>query len=177
MKCGSARRAGEVSSYRSISSRSSRSVNPSCPADFARLDDTAVWAALTAWCESTDRVLADLSRGLLERRLWKPIVLPAHDPARAQELLSAARSVARVKGFDPDYDVLVDECEDPLYKPFTGVGERTGSIRIVDPQGRAAFIEDRSEVVKMLGQLTVRQRILCVHPSLKAAVERQVSGR
>ncbi|TNF22367.1 MAG: HD domain-containing protein [Deltaproteobacteria bacterium] len=144
---------------------------------FARIDDTHVWVALSAWADGRDKVLADLSRGLCERRLWKPVVLPANDPGRAHELVSAARSVARVKGFDPDYAVLVDECEDPLYKPFTGVGDRRRSIRIVEPGGGTSFIEDRSEVVKMLGQLTLRQRLLCVHPELKPAVERQLAKR
>lgn len=145
------------------------------PGAFARIDDTHVWVALSAWMDDGDRVLADLSRGLCERRLWKPVVLPANDEGRALELVGAARSVARVKGFDPDFAVLVDECEDPLYKPFTGVGARRGSIRIVEPDGRTSFIEDRSEVVKMLGQLTLRQRLLCVHPALKPAIERQLS--
>jgi len=147
------------------------------PGAFARIDDTHVWVALSAWMDDGDRVLADLARGLCERRLWKPVVLPSNDPARAHELVSAARSVARVKGFDPDYAVLVDECEDPLYKPFTGVGERRGSIRIVEPGGGMSFIEDRSEVVKMLGQLTLRQRLLCVHPALKPAIDRQLAKR
>lgn len=144
------------------------------PVDFARIDDTHVWVALAAWADEPDRVLADLARGLVMRRLYKPIVLPAADSARAHELVSAARSQARVKGYEPDYAVLVDTCEDPLYRPFTGVGERRGSIRIVDSAGRAAFIEDRSEVVKMLGQLTLRQHLVCVHPALAPAVTRQL---
>ena len=88
---------------------------PLAPGAFARIDDTHVWAALSAWMDDSDRVLADLARGLCERRLWKPFVLPPNDTARAQELVAAARSVARVKGYDPDYAVLVDACEDPLY--------------------------------------------------------------
>ena len=54
------------------------------------------------------------------------------------------------------------------------MGDRKGSIRIVEPSGRTAFIEDRSEVMKLLGQLTLRQSLLCVHPALKSAIERQV---
>jgi hypothetical protein len=83
--------------------------------------------------------------------------------------------VARVKGFDPDVAVLVDRSRDSLYRPFTGNragkgDEGEGSIRLVDSNGKVTFIEDRSEVVKMLSHLQVRQHLLCVQPSLRDAV-------
>ncbi|PIE19368.1 MAG: hypothetical protein CSA66_02425 [Proteobacteria bacterium] len=147
------------------------------PVDFAAIDDVDVWVALKAWGGDPDRVLADLAGGLVLRRLWKPLPLPLADLPRAQELVSAARSLARVHGFDPAYAVLVDECEDPVYRPFTGVGPHRKAIRLVETGGRAGYIEDRSEVVKMLGQLTLRQRLLCVHPRLRDRVHKLVTRR
>ncbi len=141
---------------------------------FCRLDDVDVWAALKQWGESSDPTLRDLSKGLVHRSIYKTLPLPTGDPRRAAELVSAARSIARVNGFDPDYAVLVDECRDHLYRPFTGVERGSGSIRIVDSAGRAGVIEDRSEVVQMLSQLELHQQLLCVHPALRDRIAKRI---
>ena len=141
---------------------------------YAALDDTDVWLAIKHWSRDRDTWLAALSAGLLDRRLWKPIPLP-EDPGRAEELVHAARSLARVKGYDPDQSVLVDASRDSLYKPFTGAANRhEGSIRILASDGKAAFIEDRSSVVRMLANLEVRQRLICVYPPLKPHINRML---
>lgn len=149
---------------------------PLSPLEFSTLDDTDVLFAIKAWASEDDPGLAALARGLLYRELYKPLPLPP-DPARADELIHAARSVARVKGFDPEVAVLVDSSGDSLYRPFTGArgaGTDEGSIRLVDSSGRVAFIEDRSEVVKMLAHLHVRQHLVCVHPALREPVARSL---
>jgi HD superfamily phosphohydrolase len=144
-------------------------------AAFATLDDMDVWVAIKRWRDEPDTMLAALCDGLVNRRLWKPFVLPTDDDHRADELLAAARSVARVNGYDPAYAALVDNSEDTLYSPYTGVGQRRG-IRLVDSAGNATFIEDSSEVVGMLSQLQLRQRLLCVHPALRPAIHRTLRG-
>lgn len=150
---------------------------PLSPIEFATLDDHDVHFAIKAWSDDPEPGLSALAHGLLHRALWKPLGLP-NDPARADELIAAARSIARVKGFDPDLAVLVDSSRDSLYRPFTGVRTRQGdhddSIRLVDSAGRVSFIEDRSEVVKMLSHLEVRQRLVCVHPALRDAVAKSL---
>ncbi len=140
--------------------------------EFARLDDYDVWVCLKHWAAESDRALADLSAGLVERRLWKTLPLPLGDPQRAGEMVDAARSVARVKGFEPDHHVLVDEARDSPYRPFTGPDSAARSIRMVDSAGRGCFIEDRSDVVHMLGRLRHAQRLVCVHPDLRPHLER-----
>lgn len=148
--------------------------DPLSPMELASLDDGDINHAIKAWAHDPEPSLAALAGGLLHRRLFKPLVLP-DDPVRAGELIHAARSVARVKGFDPEIAVLTDHSGDSLYRPFTGGGARQDSIRLVDTAGRVAFIEDRSEVVKMLAHLQVRQRLICVHPELRRAVGRLLS--
>ena len=112
--------------------------------------------AMKAWSTDPEPGLRALAHGLLHRELWKPLPLTGDD-TRADELIHAARSVARVKGFDPDLAVLVDTSGDSAYRPFTGVrgvhGSGDDSIRLVDSHGRMSYIEDRSEVVKMLSHL------------------------
>ncbi|MGM0576806.1 MAG: HD domain-containing protein [Myxococcota bacterium] len=144
------------------------------PTDFARLDDVDVWYALKAWTSEEDAVLSDLAGGLIHRRLWKAARLPETDDARADEMVSAARSVARVRGFDPEHHVLVDASRDSPYRPFTGMERHRGSIRLIDAAGRGRFIEDRSDVVEMLGRLRHRQRLLCYHPALREPLARLV---
>jgi len=153
---------------------------PLSPWEFAGLDDSDVTQAMKAWSTDADPSLAAIARGLIDRQLWKPLPLP-DDEARAQELVHAARSVARVKGFDPEVAVLVDRSRDSLYRPFTGnraghkgADEGEGSIRLIDSNGKVTFIEDRSEVVKMLSHLQVRQHLLCVQPSLRDAIVRSL---
>ncbi len=142
------------------------------PATFCQIDDVDVWVALKRWIGEADRPLADLARGLVHRRLFKTLHLPTIDTARAEELISAARAIARVRGFDPDVHVLVDESRDSPYRPFTGLGATSRAIRLIDGAGRGHFIEDRSEVVQMLGRLQHHQRLLCFHPDLADALAR-----
>jgi hypothetical protein len=147
------------------------------PAEFATLDDADVQYAMKRWSDDLpghDPSLRALAHGLVHRALWKPLALPADD-ARADELLHAARAVARVNGYDPEVAVLTDSSRDSLYRPFTGASRgktHDDSIRLIDSSGRVSYIEDRSDVVKMLAHLEVRQRLLCVHPALRDAVAR-----
>ena len=58
------------------------------------------------WCESTDAVLADLSKRLRDRRLLKTIRLP-EDKNEATKLVDRASKLAADSGFDPRYYVAV----------------------------------------------------------------------
>lgn len=152
---------------------------PLSPAEFATLDDHDIWHAIKRWSDDPDRWLGALAGGLLHRRLYKPMALP-NDKARADELVHAAESVARVHGYLPEATVLVDSSRDSLYRPFMGTEKERldgESIRLVDLSGgteRVTFIEERSEVVRMLASLEVRQHLLCVHPDLREPVGRAV---
>lgn len=152
---------------------------PLTPPMFATLDDHDIWLALKRWATDPDPWLAALAGGLMERKLFKPLLLP-NDKGRADELVHAAEAVARVRGFLPESTVLVDSSRDSLYRPFTGAArERQDgeSIRLVEVSGgeeRVAFIEERSEVVRMLANLEVRQRLLVVHPELREPIARAI---
>lgn len=152
------------------------------PPEFATLDDHDIWLATKRWAEDPDPWLAALAGGLAHRRLYKPIALP-NDKVRADELVHAAESIARVRGFLPEATVLVDSSRDSLYRPFVGAArerQEGESIRLVEVSGgteRVVFIEERSEVVRMLANLEVRQRLLCVHPELREPIARAVGSR
>ncbi|MBI2568505.1 MAG: HD domain-containing protein [Candidatus Schekmanbacteria bacterium] len=137
------------------------------PAAFADLDDADVWLCFKNWEREADRVLAEICSGLLYRGLWKTFSLPVGDRESANALVGEARARAAALGFDPDYDVLVDESKDSPYQPMTGDPARSRSIRMVDSTGRGFFIEEESEVIRMFGRLLHQQRLLCVHPRLR----------
>ncbi|MEC9072906.1 MAG: HD domain-containing protein, partial [Myxococcota bacterium] len=138
------------------------------PLGFATIDDVDVWRCLKRWADASDRALADLSRGLLDRRLYKTLQLPmGEEGVRA---FARAQEVAEGMGFQPDYHVLLDASGDSPYHPYTGVGREARSIRMVLRSGAPCYIEDRSAVVGMLGQLEHQQRLICFHPDLSAVV-------
>ena len=137
------------------------------PQAFVSLDDFEVWMTLKAWTLDDDRVLADLANSLVYRRLWKSAQLPVGDSQRAEELIASARSIARVNGYDPDWHILVDTSGGSPYTPFTGLGSTAGAIRLLSSGGTSVPIEDRSDIVRMLGQMRHRQRLLCYHPGLR----------
>lgn len=56
---------------------------------------------LMRWCQDSDKVLADLSSRLLERRLLKTVRVPVE--ASHDELIASARSSVEKAGYDPRY--------------------------------------------------------------------------
>lgn len=138
------------------------------PLAFATIDDVDVWRCLKRWAEAPDRALSDLSRGLLGRRLYKTRALPMGP--EGDTLLARAREQAESLGFQPDYHVLLDASGDSPYHPYTGVGHDARSIRMVLRSGEPCYIEERSAVVGMLGQLEHHQRLVCFHPDLTEAM-------
>jgi uncharacterized protein len=138
--------------------------------EFALIDDIDVWMAMKEWCTSPERGLADLARGLNHRGVWKVLDLP-DDEDEASVVIAQARDVAKRHGFLPDVHVLVDECADSPYRPFTGVGKSAQSIRVADGKGGGWFIEERSDLIGLMGTLSHRERNLCVHPDLRPLLE------
>ncbi|MGI6219366.1 MAG: HD domain-containing protein [Bacteroidaceae bacterium] len=44
---------------------------PECVTHFVHLDDSDIWTSLKVWCSHPDLILSTLSRGLVERRIFK----------------------------------------------------------------------------------------------------------
>ncbi len=45
--------------------------HPECVTHFVHLDDSDIWTSLKVWCSHPDLILSTLSRGLVERRIFK----------------------------------------------------------------------------------------------------------
>jgi hypothetical protein len=139
---------------------------------FVNLDDMDVWTALKAWRRDDDPVLSSLSGGLLDRELYKPIELTGQDPDEVDGFLDRAESMARERGLDPDYAVLLDRAADTPYTPYDPEhGDGGAHIPIITPEGRAVPIERVSDIVHLLGRDTYRILRVCVHPALREDLE------
>jgi len=74
-------------------------------AQFARLDDNDITQAVKYWTESSDFTLAFLSKGLLERKLFR---LEWHNnPVSAESELEVRKSLSKQLGTAADLDYLV----------------------------------------------------------------------
>lgn len=87
-------------------------------AEYLRFDDHDVMFHLKQWTMESDKVLRDLSRRFIERRLFKAIDLPADPRARTAAIATARQVVSRL-GYDPDYYLIEDRTGDvPFYNYY-----------------------------------------------------------
>ena len=135
---------------------------------FSSIDDYDVWVALKRWSEHADPILSELALGLVRRRLWKSVSLDLDAEETVEARVSRAKVIAKRRGFSPEHHVLVDESSDSPYRPFIESRDLTKSIKMVSRSGNVATIEERSEVVRMLGQVQHRQCLLIAPAALMA---------
>lgn len=119
--------------------------------DYVDLDDGDVWRALKEWRAARDPVLARLSTGLLDRRLYKTIDVTALDAAQRARLQERAAALLLSSGHDPAYTLLQDETRGKPYQPYAGP----------DPEGEAAiFVRGTDGVVREIAETSATVRAL-----------------
>jgi HD superfamily phosphohydrolase len=99
-------------------------------ADYLELDDASLWVALSAWRNSKNPILSDLSRRFHARKLFKTYELfdERATPEARVEALDIARDIAEKAGLDPQIyvgldaasTVAFDDIHDPLTVMFPG---------------------------------------------------------
>ena len=140
--------------------------------DYLDLDDTVLWAAISAWRSAPDPVLSDLSGRLYARRLFKTHELYADQataPARDQAL-ERAREVARTAGLDPAVYVGLD-CASDL--PFD---DADGSLSVIFPSGEPRAPGDVSYLLgRLRGQRLERVRLIFA-PELREPILQALGG-
>jgi hypothetical protein len=139
------------------------------------IDDCDLWAALKRWSRHPDSVLAQLSRGLVDRRLYKTIELDPHDPRDAPAIVEDARQAVEKAGGHRRYHLLVDTGADSPYVPYQP-GLKTAPILIRRRSGSAVPIERVSAVVRLLGESSHETLRICVAPEFRDAVAK-VAGK
>jgi uncharacterized protein len=121
------------------------------------LDDAVLAVAMHAWEGAKDSALADLSRRVRERRLYKTFELfgeHATEEGR-QAALEVAREIAAGRGLDPDVYVGLDVASDT---PFGGEEE---PLVVVFAKGPARPLADVSFLLaRLAGQEISRIRLI-----------------
>jgi HD superfamily phosphohydrolase len=117
-------------------------------AEYLQLDDTDVMFRLKEWSRDDDEILADLSKRLMHRRLFKAIDLTADV---SESFWSSASEIVRRGGFDPQYYLITDRAADiPYYGDYSTAGVDPKGLIYVEtgPQSSIREISEVSEVVR-----------------------------
>jgi hypothetical protein len=134
--------------------------------DYLELDDGVLWGAMHTWETSSDLPLADLSRRIRARSLFKTLELfgdHATEQGRVRAL-DVARELARKNGYDPDAYVGLDVATD---EPFGG---EAAPLMVVYAKGRARPLHEVSFLLSRLaGQVLTRLRLVLA-PELREPV-------
>jgi HD superfamily phosphohydrolase len=142
--------------------------------EFVSLDDTDVWISLKQWRLESDPILARLSAGLLDRDLYKTIDLSIEDAVDIARTLDQANEIARQMGLDPEYAVLTDRAYDTPYTPYDPEhGDIGAHIPIIGASGEVLPIEDRSDMVHLLGRDSYKTLRLCVPEELRDRLRKE----
>jgi uncharacterized protein len=135
--------------------------------DYLDLDDAALAQAMRAWEDSQDKPLADLSRRVRNRQLYKTYELfGRHATAEgSEEAFGLARKVASDRGLEPDVYVGLDVAR---VVPF----EEKEALQVVFQKGAPRALRDVSFLLGRLSGQTLERTRLILAPELRDEVTR-----
>ena len=142
-------------------------------AEHLSLDDTDALFYIKRWQNSSDRILADLSRRFLNRRLFKAFDLDMPEGDRPA-FVEASRKIVADAGFDPDYYFIEDKAGDvPHYFYSTDAAKPKDRIYVEEGFSRPS-IREISEVSAAVRGLQTGYRIhrICFPGEVKADIAR-----
>ncbi len=129
---------------------------------FTELDDSDIWCALKEWSKDKDFVLAELSKRILTRNLFKTEISSAKF---SQDLLNEKRKQTaeklNISIEEASYFVFTDKISNKAYSP-----NKEEAIKILQKQNLVTDIADASDIsnIKTLSE-TVEKYFIC-SPSL-----------
>lgn len=118
--------------------------NPDCLENFTQLDDNDIWTALKVWSNHEDIVLSTLSRGLIDRHLFK--VEMATSPiskTRKEDLLEKIASHLNISKKEAGYFLTTSTIENNMYK------KEDDSIEILFNDGTTQNIAEASDMLNI----------------------------
>ena len=136
-----------------------------------QLDDSDVMFHIKQWQSSDDRILADLSKRFLNRRLFKIFDLDMPEAER-QEFLEKARNLVEKAGFDADYYFVEDRAGDVPYYFYTKNSAEPKNLIYVEEGFSHPVIREISEVSAAVRGLQKGYQIhrVCFPPELKEEI-------
>lgn len=92
--------------------------NPECLNQFIQLDDNDIWTSLKVWCNHSDCVLRTLSRGMVDRLIFKVEVSnEPFEPERIEMLKSEIATRMNIPLEEANYLVIASRIERNMYNP------------------------------------------------------------
>lgn len=92
--------------------------NPACLEQFIQLDDNDIWTSLKVWCNHSDCVLRTLSRGMVDRLIFKVEVSnEPFDQERINSLKKVLSERLNIPLKEADYLVISSRIERNMYNP------------------------------------------------------------
>lgn len=118
--------------------------NPLCLENFIQLDDNDIWTALKVWSGHEDKVLSTLSKGLINRNLFKVEI--ASTPLSKSQKDKLADQIAdhlQIPRKDASYFLCTSTIENNMYK------KEDDSIEILFGDGSTKNIADASDMLNI----------------------------
>lgn len=131
--------------------------NPDCLENYILLDDNDIWTALKVWSHHPDRVLATLSRGMINRHIFKvEISTEPVDEERKAALLAEIGSKLHITPEEAHYFIATPSIEKNMYDPADD------SIDILYNDGSTKNIAEASDMLNIsLLSKKVKKYYLC----------------
>ncbi len=109
------------------------------------LDDADMMFHIKQWQNADDKILADLSKRFLHRRLFKAFDLDMPEDER-QNFLEKAREIVEKNGFDTNYYFIEDRAGDVPYYFYTKSGSEPKNLIYVEEGFSRPQIREISEI-------------------------------
>ncbi len=135
------------------------------------LDDSDVMFHIKQWQNSDDKILADLAKRFLHRRLFKAFDLDMPETER-QDFLEKARKFVENAGFDADYYFIEDKAGDVPYYFYTKTQTEPKNLIYVEEGFSRPAIREISEISAAVRGLQKGYQIyrVCFPPELKEEI-------
>lgn len=139
--------------------RSEFLTNPECLNYFIQLDDNDIWTALKVWSNHDDIVLASLSRGLIDRKLFKVTITKSPITALEKEkMLKRIAEELNISKQEAKYFLSVSTIENNMYR------KEDDSIEIIYSDGTTKDIAEASDMLNIsLLSRKVKKYYVCFH--------------
>jgi uncharacterized protein len=135
------------------------------------MDDTDVTFHIKQWQKSEDKILADLSKRFLNRKLFKAFDLDMPEEER-RDFLNRAREAVKDAGYDPDFYFIEDRIENFPYYFYTKDTDNPKNLIYVEEGFSRPSIREISEVsaaVRGIQQISHIHRV-CFPPELEEKI-------
>ncbi len=136
-----------------------------------QIDDSDVMFHIKQWQNSDDKILSDLAKRFLHRKLFKAFDLDMPEAER-QNFLEKARQLVEDSGFDTDYYFIEDTAGDVPYYFYTKTQSEPKNLIYVEEGFSRPAIREISEISAAVRGLQKGYQIyrVCFPPELKGEI-------